>query len=324
MTNPFISVIIPVYKVELYLRKCVDSVLAQTYTNLEIILIDDGSPDNCGKICDEYAEKDKRIRTIHKENGGLSSARNAALDIMKGEYVVFVDSDDWVLPRYIENMYENLISYNADLSISGVFIYYEHNGKKVFPYKMRGKNGICFKEQSIDALMYQNEFLPSAWAKLYKSCLFNDIRFPIGKLFEDSSIMYKIFYKCNKISYSDDKNYCYVQRKGSITHKPSKKLANDVLHVLCEMLEWIKENVPACEKSTISRFVGLSLHIYSNLLADKSEYKDEIKHIEDKVKEYRRQVIFNKEVKLKIRLACVLSYLGFGVLRFAFGKFKGE
>ena len=117
--QPLISVIIPVYKVELYLRECIDSVLAQTYQNLEVILVDDGSPDQCGSICEQYAEKDNRVCVIHKENGGLSDARNAGIDVAKGEYIGFVDSDDWVAPDMYECLYKASVEYNAEFVVCG-------------------------------------------------------------------------------------------------------------------------------------------------------------------------------------------------------------
>jgi len=322
--NPLISVIIPVYKVEPYLRKCLDSVLAQTYANLQIILVDDGSPDNCGKICDEYAGKDKRIEVIHKENGGLSDARNAGLGIMKGEYVAFVDSDDWVLPKYIEDMYENLKKYNSDLAISGIAYFYEHNKEYKYPYNMKTREGVWNREQAINKLMYQNEFLPSAYVKLYKVKLFETIKYPKGMYWEDLATAYRLFFACDKISYLDDKNYFYVQRRGSILHKPSIKKMNDALDILDEMLKWIKENMPVCEKSAICRLVGLNFHIYHSLLKDKNEYRNEIARIEKNIKKYRYEIIFDLKIKNKIRIACLLSYLGFGILGCIFKLFKAN
>ena len=164
--NSLISVIVPIYKVEKYLRKCVESILSQTHTNLEIILVDDGSPDNCGAICDEYAKQDARIKVIHKPNGGLSDARNAGLDIMTGEYVAFVDSDDWIGPRMYETLLQMLKLFQADIAIGGVADELEQNGK-VTTVKVTNYREKPFYESATEAM---HSFFTTAWAawdKLY-------------------------------------------------------------------------------------------------------------------------------------------------------------
>jgi len=310
---PLISIIIPVYKVELYLKKCVDSVLAQTYANLEIILVDDGSPDNCGKICDEYAEMDERVRVVHKENGGLSDARNAGLDIMNGEYVAFVDSDDWVMPKYIEDMYENLKEYGADISLSGTIYVYENN-KKDMILSVNKNKGLYTQKEAVENLFYQKGIYPSAWAKLYKKELFEKIRYPKGKLNEDSATTYKIFCLCDKISYTNANNYCYLQRTGSIENSAFSPKKMDAIDIVDEMLAWICENKPEYKNAAICRFVGMNLRIYREIMRSKGNFSAEKKRIANNIKRYRRQIIFNGRIKLKVRLACILSYLRFGIL----------
>jgi glycosyltransferase involved in cell wall biosynthesis len=313
INKPLISIIIPVYKVEPYLRKCVDSVFAQTYTNLEIILVDDGSPDNCGNICDEYAEKDKRIVVIHKENGGLSDARNAGLDIMKGEYVAFVDSDDWVSAKYVEDMYENLKKYDADISLSGTIYVYENN-KKDTVLPINGNEGLYTQKEAVENLFYQKGIYPSACSKLYKSKLFETIRYPKGKLNEDSAITYKIFCLCDKISYTNANNYYYLQRIGSIENSLFSPKKMDAIDIVDEMFIWISENKPEYKNAAICRLVGMNLRIYREIMRSKGKFLTEKKKIANNIKKYRMQIIFNVKVKLKIRLACMLSYLRFGIL----------
>jgi len=310
MDNPLISVIVPVYKVEPYLRKCVDSIIAQTYTNLEIILVDDGSPDNCGKICDEYAERDERVRVVHKENGGLSDARNAALNIMKGEYVVFVDSDDWILPDYVKDMYENLVKYESDISLSGTIYVYENN-KKDMILAINDADGLYTQREAVENLFYQKGIYPSAYSKLYKVELFKNIRYPKGKWNEDSATTYKIFCMCERISFSRASNYCYLQRAGSIENSGFSPKKIDAIDIVDEMLVWIGENKPEYENAAICRFVGMNLRIYRELIKSKGNFPAEKNRIECNLKKYRAQVVFNEKVKLKVRLACLLSYLGF-------------
>jgi len=312
MDKPLISVIIPIYNVEPYLQKCVESVLAQTYANLEIILVDDGSPDNCGKICDEYAEKDKRIVVVHKENGGLSDARNAGLGIMKGEYVAFVDSDDWVLPKYIEDMYENLKKYNADISLSGTVYVYENN-KKDMILAIDKNEGLYTQKEAVENLFYQRGIYPSACSKLYKRELFKAIRYPKGKLNEDSAITYKLFCLCDKISYTNASNYCYLQRIGSIENSVFLPKKMDAIDIVDEMVVWISENKPEYKNAAICRFIGMNLRIYRNIMRSKEKFLAEKKRIVGNIKKYRSNIIFNRKAKLKIRLACCLSYLWLGV-----------
>jgi len=218
MPNPLVSIIVPIYKVEPYLRRCLDSIVNQTYTNLEIILVDDGSPDGCPQICDEYAAKDKRIIVIHKENGGLSDARNAGLDICKGEYISFVDSDDWISEKYTESLLDIARKERADI-IVGKF-------KKIFDEKMyierdptncRYSIEVLNNRQSVEKLFGNDSiYFGIACGKLYSRTLLKNIRFPTGFLHEDDYILYKILYSSKKTIFIDFPLYFYFQRKNSI------------------------------------------------------------------------------------------------------------
>ena len=216
MTQPLISVIVPVYNVEKYLNKCVDSIVNQTYTHLEIILVDDGSPDNCPVICDEWAKKDSRIRVIHKENGGLSSARNAGLDIMTGILVGLVDSDDYILPDMYEKLYNAMTENDADMSICSFFTI-DVSGN-ISPYKsaMPKALKLISRDEAFniytDALEYD-----VAWTKLYKSEIFNEIRFPEGHKHEDTATIHRIIGACNKIILLNESLYVYRVHDKSIT-----------------------------------------------------------------------------------------------------------
>ena len=224
-----ISVIVPVYSVEEYLEKCVNSIINQTYKNLEIILVDDGTPDNCGKICDEFALRDNRVKVIHKTNGGLSSARNAGLDIMTGDYVAFVDSDDWIEDNMYECLLNNLVEFDADMSFGGVADELEgENGYKIAKISDYG----CkepFSEDIIDAMRRYFHGTWAAWDKLYKASLFETIRFPVGEINEDEAIVIDLLSLCDKICYTPEVLYHYIKHKdsNSITSAPfsEKKLA---------------------------------------------------------------------------------------------------
>jgi len=216
--DDLISVIVPIYNVGDYLRKCIDSIINQTYTNLEIILVDDGSTDNCGSICDEYKLKDNRIKVIHKPNGGLSSARNAGLDIATGSLIGFVDSDDYIEPTMYEELYNNMIKYGSDIAICN--IYNDIYGKK----NIRIKNESYKEFFSKDKEKFNNIhskcrcLMVVAWNKLYKRYIFDNIRYPNGRIYEDSFILCELLDRANKVSFIFNPLYNYIYRKDSIVN----------------------------------------------------------------------------------------------------------
>ena len=224
--NKLISVIVPIYNVENFLEKCVDSIVKQTYENIEIILIDDGSPDRCGVICDDYSKKDERIKVIHKKNGGLSDARNCGINVAKGEYVLCIDSDDWIEKNMIEVLYNNVVKYDADISICE-FVEEDINGK-ILKKKKENSEIKCFN--TIDALkelIIQENITNHAWNKLYRKELFKNIEYPKGQLMEDISTTYKLFEKSNKIIYQNITLYHYIQRSTSILGNITLKRIDD-------------------------------------------------------------------------------------------------
>lgn len=216
--TPLISVIVPVYKVEEYLCACIDSILAQTYENLEIILVDDGSPDNSGKICDEYAEKDSRIKVIHKENGGLSDARNAGLDVASGEYIAFIDSDDSVHPKMFDELYKNLADTNADISCCAYARCYSPDDR--VPDDISNENRFEFSsEEALFAWAHRSHFGVQVWAKIYRFKTIESIRFDTSvRVSEDIPFLAEAIMNAKKIVYFTRPMYNYTQRTGSILH----------------------------------------------------------------------------------------------------------
>lgn len=212
-----ITVVIPVYKVEQYLPKCVDSILVQTYPDLEIILVDDGSPDGCPALCDQYAAMDSRVHVIHQSNCGLSGARNAGIDQANGAYLMFVDSDDYIEPTMVEKLYSALMQCNADMSICGLRKVNEY-GEEI-PDGERAINDEVLTPQQI---LCEKTFQQNGWHwiiscnKLYRKELFDDLRFPLGKLHEDEYISPLLYLRCSKIACVPDELYNYVQRGDSI------------------------------------------------------------------------------------------------------------
>lgn len=217
MQEPVISVIVPVYRVEKYLRRCVDSILGQTYKNLDIVLVDDGSNDNCPSICDEYSMLDKRVNVLHKSNGGLSDARNFGIDHAKGDFLVFVDSDDYINSNMIRKLYESLVENDSDIAICG-FDYVDESGNKLPEQKKLNISGVYNKEDIYH--YYDREgvswVLGVAWNKLYRKKLFSTLRYPQGKLHEDDFISFHLYAQTDKVSFINENLYFYTQRSYSI------------------------------------------------------------------------------------------------------------
>ena len=236
-----ITVIVPVYNVEHYLDKCLDSLVNQTYKNLEIIVINDGSTDNSGIICQEYAQKDNRIIYIEKENGGLSDARNVGLDKMTGSYVTFIDSDDWVELDYVEILYKKIIEYQADISVGNYYSYNEDEETYYFhiygdSYYEKVYDNVSIFENLYESQEMKSFALISACGKLYKAKLFDYLRFDKGKLGEDGYFNQKMYLSVNKVVYLNKGLYAYRQRSGSITNTWTEKWMHALVDAMSERI----------------------------------------------------------------------------------------
>lgn len=250
---PYLSIIVPVYKVEKYIRKCIDSILAQTFTNFELILVDDGSPDCCGYICEEYALIDKRIKVIHKENGGLSAARNSGIDIALGEIIAFVDSDDWIHPQ----MYEKMIKY---LNANGVDIvccdtYIVKNSKTVFKARYN-ENKILTQTEAVNYIL-EGAIDNAAWNKIYNKDLFKKIRYPVGRVFEDVATTYRLFAVAEMVGVLKEPLYYYLKRTDSIIGQSfNSRKRMDSFYGFEERLNFAEDNklavIASCRANAIA------------------------------------------------------------------------
>lgn len=241
--NDKISVIVPIYKVEQYLNRCIESIVNQTYRNLEIILVDDGSPDQCPKMCDDWAEKDARIVVIHKENGGLSDARNAGMKIATGEYIFFVDSDDWIHRETLEILILYQKEQNANVvECKALPVDSEFLDKKVVKEELQLQE---FNSQgAMTALLRENPLKQTVWNKLYKRELIQDIFFEVGKYHEDEFWTYQVFDKVTKLIYVDVQLYYYFQRSDSIMGQAFSLKRLDAIEGRYRRLELIKDKYP--------------------------------------------------------------------------------
>ena len=236
-----ITVIVPVYNVENYLNKCLDSIIKQTYKNLEIIVVNDGSTDNSGTICQEYAQKDNRIIYVEKENGGQSEARNMGLDRMTGSYVTFVDSDDWVEADYVETLYQKITEYQADIAVGNYYSYNEQEG--IFCFHIFGSSYYekVYDNVSIFENFYESEHMKNfalicVGGKLYKSDLFRELRFEVGKLGEDGYLNQKIYLLAEKTIYLNKGLYAYRQREGSSSRIWTEKWMHALVDAMSERI----------------------------------------------------------------------------------------
>lgn len=250
-----ISVIVPVYKVEPYLRRCVDSILAQTFTDIEVILVDDGSPDGCPAICDEYARQDGRVKVIHQQNGGLSAARNAGVDWVfansDSQWISFVDSDDWVHPQFLEYLYRAVVENNVKISICGIKrISTFFAADDITPYNFHSV------ENSMD--FYCEHYFEGtvAWNKLYSKEVFFQARYPVGKLHEDVFLTYKLLFNAKKVAYVDGCLYYYYHNNNGIINSPYSPRRLDEVEAFEQQLYFFKtqnmqKNYNICEKKLI-------------------------------------------------------------------------
>lgn len=239
-----VSVIIPVYNVEIYLKKCIESVLKQSYSNLEILLINDGSTDNSGAICEEFSFKDDRIRVIHQTNKGLSEARNKGLDYSQGDYITFLDSDDYIESDMYEILVENIEKYNCDVAVCASKIIYENI--KPIKQKLISEKRIFKNEEIINFLL--DEMDNAVWNKMYKSEVIQNIRFKEGKIHgEDLYFNLQVFKNCNSLIYDNRQKHNYLKRKNSITTATFSNKSLDEVYFKDLIYTFISENYPLIE-----------------------------------------------------------------------------
>lgn len=307
METPLISVILPVYNVEVYLERCIKSVCEQTYKNLEILLIDDGSTDSSGVICDNYAEEDKRIRVFHKKNGGLSDARNYGIKNASAEWVSFIDSDDFVDRDYIQYLFELIVKYDTDMSICQHRVCFE-NGKQ----KEYGTNGdiLLTNKKCIEKMLYHDVIDTSAWGKLYRTRLFNEVQYPKGKLFEDIATTYALMLQCKDIAVGLESKYNYILRKNSIVYGSFNPKKLDLLEMTDQMARNVLNYYPDLEKAVMRRRVYARFSTLNQML-NIENYEKEKKNIIEFVKKNSRNVFWNIKTSSRDKIAIILLFIDY-------------
>ena len=307
-----ISVIVPVFRVEKYINRCINSIIRQEYQNIEIILVDDGSFDNSGKICDEYAKKDERIVVVHQKNRGLSAARNCGIDISKGEYICFIDSDDWISSDYVSTLFGLIVNNDADMAVCSYIRTEKEDALCNVP-----EDNIVEEYSSIEAMekMYKQGIegigMTIACNKLYRKYLFKEIRYPENRYFEDIGTTYKLLYNSSKVIYIKKAMYYYFVNNESITRtNTNKKKMIDIIELLEEELEFYKDKDLTkmyflCYRRLMENLIKMYYESNDNIGKEFSEW------IADKYKFYykRKKQIINSVIKLKTRIKFMLFFI---------------
>lgn len=304
--QPLVSIIIPVYKVEKYLPACIDSVLNQTYSNLEIILVDDGSPDRCGEICDEYAKNDARIRVIHKENGGVAAARNTAISSAQGDYLYFVDSDDFIANDTIEDLVGLAQTHEADM-VCAATCSVDEQGAVLRDVKHETSSGTITLTQA-EALRYYAAKEWAPWNRLIKADVHREILFPHFKICEDEATKFKLIARCQTIVNTDIVKYFYRIRQGSATASDSKVDRMDMFYSRQQNLNYLKEHHPQIVALFLPCFCDAALFNLGRLVSQDQNQQTKIKlsQITTSLKENLPAILTTPHCSISAKLRCVL------------------
>lgn len=306
-SQPLISVIIPFYNVEDYLGKCINSVITQDYHNLEIILIDDGSNDSSSKIAAAYTKKDSRIKTIKQQNGGISVARNTGIDQAKGEYICFIDSDDYVASNYISELFRLIQKYQVALSTTKHYIVYP---KKTINAST-GKEELLTTHDLFDKLLHGEDVDISAWGKLYHRSLFKTIRYPAGQNFEDTATTYQLFQAAQTVATKSIPTYYYIRRPNSITTGNFSEKMFELIAATDQMTTDISEWYPDLQKGCNRRRMFARLSTLTQLAKSAHPERKYIKPLMTYIQKHRAAILSDPRIPRRDRIALRVTRFGF-------------
>lgn len=318
MDMPLISIILPIYNIQSYLPKCMQSLFSQTYKNLEFVMVDDGSTDESGKICDEYEKKDERIKVIHKENGGLSDARNVGISNAQGEYITCIDPDDYVDPDYVSYLYILIKKYKAKMSIAQHRVYYD-NGTM----RDNGKFGdeLLSSEKCMERLLYHDVVDTSAWGKLYHRTLFNNVRYPKGKLFEDIGTTYKLIIQCENVAVGYESKYNYIFHNDSIVNGRFTPNKFDLIEMTDKMAANVGKVYPNLRRAIRRRQVYARLSTLNQML-NTSDFNKEKNEMINYVKNHRVEILKDRKAPKRDKIAVVLLSVSYPLYRFCWLQYQ--
>ncbi len=308
--SPLISVIVPIYNVEPYLDACVSSIAEQSYTNLEIILVDDGSPDRCPEMCDRWAEKDPRVRVIHKSNGGLSDARNCGMQQASGDYFSFVDGDDTIAPDFILSLYDALIASGSQIAMCAIRIC--SNGEEIISETALVKKAYCSAEECLSALI-RDEIRQIVCNKLYDRTLLEGLFFPVGKRHEDEFWSFRVFGRCDRAVKTDYAGYNYWKRSGSIMDEPFSLTRLDQLEAKCQRQEYLAEHFPSLIRQGQKDVLFFTMYLGQHTLSEmnKQDRSQALHILKNTCRQYPPSFSLLKGCKFTHKIWLILEQLSF-------------
>ena len=301
--KPLISVVVPVYQVEAELPRCVESILHQTWEDFELILVNDGSSDNCGTLCDKYAAQDQRVRAIHQENQGLSGARNRGAQEARGQYIAFVDSDDLISPSYLSVLHQGLRTAGAQIAVCGSLSF--RGIDPVFPSD-KSTFDVCVRTEALKRILYQGAWDVSAWAKLYRSETVRRFPFPRGRVYEDVLTTVQIFCAEQAVAFTDTKLYGYYQRATSIRHEERLDHRLDEAEMTKEMLAYVAQHCPTAWPAALCKAFSNYCQILAHV-PKTGEGRALYEEAQQFIKEHAFDVCRDRQARLKNRAAAVLA-----------------
>lgn len=320
MLEDLVSVIIPVYNVENYLEKCVESVINQSYQNIEILLINDGSTDSSANICNLMKKKDSRIKVFHKKNGGLSDARNYGINESSGKYLVFIDSDDWVDKEYVRYLYDLINNNDCDISVCEIVKITEKG--KIVSNNLNNNNVLKLNQKdALKNMIEVNLFATSACGKMYKRECFDAIKFPVGRLFEDIPTNYSIFLSVENVIFGARGLYYYLTREGSITRKKFSAKNMDSIIFIEEAMKKVLIKYPEFENISNSRVFLAYFDIWKSF-GKKDIDSEYYINTKSAIKNLRRKIKKSKKIDNKVRKKILLTYLPLWLVKMMFYLLK--
>ena len=300
--KPLVSVVVPIYRAEAYLKQCVDSLLGQSYDNLEILLTDDGSPDGCGSICDAYEAQDPRVTVIHQENRGVSAARNAGVSAARGEYIAFVDADDWVEAEHIGYLLQLIRQETADIAVCRCETKAPRGGAETV---------LLSGEEALRALLYQKLFDTSPWSKLYRADIVKETPFPENMFFEDLAVVCQMFGKVKRVAYSRRRTYHYHRTLDGTMNGGYVERLLDEIRAAEIMYEYVARAHPSLTPAAESRRFSACCQVLLKL----PKGREETAALWERICKARKQVLTDPGARGKNRAAALASYLGEDAMR---------